>query len=305
MRFLVVDPDQAAASRTVDTLAAGGHRAVTAQDAREAHALLNLGDFDGLLIAMPLPADSGWHLLKAVRTDSRSRGPAVLVLSDGQDRVRGLREGADDSLPRSVDDDELVARVERMVELRATRPEGLIGDLSKGTLRELLRDLENESRSGLLHLIGERRDGWIELERGRPVAARLGLLSGPHALLALLDTHHGQVTFGRRHGSEGIESPEIGPMAGLLARFEQLEDRLRRFDVHLPAPDASLRVQGDLDPELATPHDTPYDEVYQRIRALPGVTLGELLTHEIAPEIQVKLALAVLLKTAAVEEVRD
>ncbi|MCP3963898.1 MAG: response regulator transcription factor [bacterium] len=305
MRFLVVDADLIAASWTAEALTAGGHHAFTAADAREAHALLALADLDGMVIAMPMPEDSGWQLLQALRADSRTRGLPVLVVSEGKDRVRGLLKGADDSLPKLVEEDEVVARAERMVELRAAPPGGLLGDLSEDSLHQLLSSLERERGTGVLRLIGERRDGWVELERGLPVSARYGLLSGESALLALLDTHHGQVTFERRREGEGIEALEIGPLSGLLARLEQLEDRLRRFEVHLPETRANLRIKGDLDPELATPHDTPYDEVYQRISALPGVTIEELLSHEIAPEIHVRLALAVLIKTEVVEEIRD
>ena len=302
MRFLVVDLDRAAAAAVAAALEDRGHRTLSVADPREAYTLVHLADLDGVVIGMPMPDDRGWQLLSAVRASSRTRVLPVLMLSDGKERVRALLEGADDSLPKSVQPAELAARLERMVGLRVGSSGDLLGSLSKDGLAERLRGLEQERGSGVLRLIGEHRDGWIELERGQLVEARFGLLEGGQALLALLSVRHGRIAFEPHDAKGNADSAVAGALslADLVSRLKQLEKSLGGFAA-LPRPETNLRVLGDLASHLAAPDGTPYSEVFQRIRALPGVTLEELLAHQIAPQVQVKLALATLIKSAAIE----
>ncbi len=68
---------------------------------------------------------SGFEILTELRTDPRTSTMPILFLSglgEGSDRVRGLREGADDYLVKPFEPAELVLRVERLISWRASHP---------------------------------------------------------------------------------------------------------------------------------------------------------------------------------------
>ncbi len=295
-------------------LAGRGHRMLTAGDVREALALAAVADLDAVVIDFSLQAVSGSAgsgqgasphaaLLKSLRADCRTRALPVLLLSaPGTDPIQGLLLGATDHLPRIAGTMAVATRLEELVDHRSASPGGLSGRLAKGTLIAVLEGLERERSSGILRLIGEVRDGWIELDRGRFTAARYGLLEGWGAMLAILDLD-GPYVFEPRRAGDGNASVSIAGSSSLTSlglRLEQLRERLERCAALLPEPEAGLRVRSDLSPELAALDDLPYREIHARIGALPGVTCEELLGHEIGPEVHVKLALAMLIKTSAV-----
>jgi two-component system, OmpR family, copper resistance phosphate regulon response regulator CusR len=72
--------------------------------------------FDLLILDVGLPGRSGFDVLQALRQTNKEL--PVLVLSardDVNDRVHGLRVGADDYLPKPFDTSELLARTEALI----------------------------------------------------------------------------------------------------------------------------------------------------------------------------------------------
>ncbi|MEV5505092.1 response regulator transcription factor [Streptomyces orinoci] len=125
-RVLLVedDPDLALALRTL--LDRAGHEVVRADNGREALRLL-FAERPGLLILdIGLPELDGWEVLE--RTRDLSDLPVLLLTARGAetDRVRGLRSGADDYLPKPFGNEELLARVEAL--LRRSAPGRFAGE---------------------------------------------------------------------------------------------------------------------------------------------------------------------------------
>jgi DNA-binding response OmpR family regulator len=76
-------------------------------------------DYDVIVLDLMLPRLSGLELLQRLR--GRDRGPHVLILSARdrvEDRVKGLRLGADDYLIKPFSFDELAARIQALVRRR-------------------------------------------------------------------------------------------------------------------------------------------------------------------------------------------
>lgn len=306
MRVLVIDSNPEVRTWASRALEARGYSVITASGVREGYALLTLCDIDGVVLDLFLPERRAHDLLRALRSNTRLRPLPVLLLgpSDAsQERIGGLLVGANDFLTKPAEAEELVRRVERMVVQQSASPGGLFGRLSDTDLLESLQALQQEQGSGVVRIFGDKRDGWIELDGGRLATARYGLLEGWSAMLALLTLSEGHFHFEPRPAGEPGPEPAMGPaysLPSLELRLAQARDRLRRFRVHLPSPETSLEICGSLDPELAALEDTPYAEIYERISALPGLTLAELLDHELAPELHLKLALAILIKTSVI-----
>jgi len=67
--------------------------------------------YDLLLLDVMLPDMDGFEVLARLRRSSDLRVLLLTARGDASDRVRGLRMGADDYLPKPFDVDELVARI--------------------------------------------------------------------------------------------------------------------------------------------------------------------------------------------------
>ena len=124
MRALLVDDDPD--FRTFCRLALQGEGIESAEcpDATSALDLLDAegeGSFDVLLLDLEMPGPSGYDLLYDIR--EKSDALPVLIVSgrtEVEERVKGLRSGADDFLVKPVDATELVARIEAVVRRRNT-----------------------------------------------------------------------------------------------------------------------------------------------------------------------------------------
>ncbi|MFV8128424.1 response regulator transcription factor [Streptomyces syringium] len=132
-RVLVVedDADLALALRTLLTQA--GHEVIHADNGRDGLRMLFAERPALMVLDIGLPQLNGWEVLE--RTRDLSDLPVLLLTARGaeSDRVRGLRAGADDYLPKPFGNDELLARVEAL--LRRSAPTRWAGDSFDDGLR--------------------------------------------------------------------------------------------------------------------------------------------------------------------------
>jgi two-component system OmpR family response regulator len=122
MRLLIVEDDQDAAEYLVKAFREVGHVADHASDGEEGLSLALGESYDVLIVDRMLPRLDGLSLIGALR--AKGVDTPVLILSAlGQvdDRVKGLRAGGDDYLPKPYSFSELLARVEVLARRRAGR----------------------------------------------------------------------------------------------------------------------------------------------------------------------------------------
>lgn len=124
MRLLIVEDDRDTADYVVKAFREVGHIADQANDGEEGLALALEGQYDVLIVDRMLPKRDGLSLIGTLR--SKDVQTPVLILSAlGQvdDRVKGLRAGGDDYLPKPYSFSELLARVEALARRRGGRGE--------------------------------------------------------------------------------------------------------------------------------------------------------------------------------------
>lgn len=115
MNILLVEDEVRVADFIRRGLAAEGWTVTHAAEGETALELIADAPFDAIILDLMLPGISGQDLCRKLR--SRKDTTPILMLSalDATDeRVAGLRLGADDYLPKPFDFDELVARLEAM-----------------------------------------------------------------------------------------------------------------------------------------------------------------------------------------------
>lgn len=113
MRLLIIEDDRDSAEYLGKAFREVGHVAEHAADGEQGLALALSGDYDVLIVDRMLPKRDGLSLIGALR-DKGIRTPALILSALGQvdDRVKGLRAGGDDYLPKPYSFSELLARIE-------------------------------------------------------------------------------------------------------------------------------------------------------------------------------------------------
>lgn len=130
-----------------------------------------------------LPDTSGFELLRRLRQEPSTGGLPILILSarsGSQDRVHGLREGADDYLAKPFDVEELVLRVDRLVVQRASQHQDDVGiemeDLERSLVDHQVVGKVYLGRYQALEMVGEGAMGMVfrgwDPRLKRPVALK-------------------------------------------------------------------------------------------------------------------------------------
>jgi DNA-binding response OmpR family regulator len=166
--ILTVEDDAAIRRGIVDALRYVGYGVLEAGNGDLGHEMAVRQQYDLLLLDLVLPGRGGLEILRAVRA-TRPTQPVIILTARGeeQDRVEGLRAGADDYVVKPFSVKELLARMEAVLRRSPGRPSdvaevqipGGVADLSRRELRfadgeryelsereaELLRYLANHS----------------------------------------------------------------------------------------------------------------------------------------------------------------
>ena len=137
--ILICEDDARIVELLKDALSTSGYRVKAAGTMGEARSMLATWVPDLILLDIILPEsnEAGWELLKFIR--KRSSVPVILVsaLSRADDRVRGLRAGADDFISKPFHLEEVLARVEAV--LRRAQPAITGLELTIDDLRKQVR----------------------------------------------------------------------------------------------------------------------------------------------------------------------
>ncbi len=121
--ILVVEDDAAIRRGLVDALRFTGYTVHEAPDGRAGLAAALAIDADLVLLDIMMPRMDGTEVLAELRK-ARPAQPVIFLTARGEeeDRVRGLRLGADDYVVKPFGIDELIARVEAVLRRSPARP---------------------------------------------------------------------------------------------------------------------------------------------------------------------------------------
>ncbi len=148
MRILIVEDDREAAAYLTKAFREAGHTADAAHDGIDGYAMAREGDYDVLVVDRMLPKLDGLSLIRSLR-EQKVQTPVLILSALGQvdDRVKGLRAGGDDYLPKPYSFSELLARIEVLARRRGGRNEDTVyrvADLELDRLSHSVRRGETE-----------------------------------------------------------------------------------------------------------------------------------------------------------------
>ena len=150
IRVLVVEDDKETAAYIVKGLTECGHIADHAEDGREGLLMADSTDYQVIVADRMLPKVDGVTMTRTLR-GSGNRTPILMLsaLGDVDDRVVGLKAGADDYLVKPFAFSELQARIEALV--RRAEPESpdtvlKVADLEMDLLKTRSASQRRENR---------------------------------------------------------------------------------------------------------------------------------------------------------------
>ena len=113
MRVLLIEDDPEVATYIKKGLSQSGHTVDMANDGRSGLVLASTEDYDVMIIDRMLPGIDGLTIVKSVRAADIATPILILsALGEVDDRVEGLKTGADDYLIKPFAFSELAARLE-------------------------------------------------------------------------------------------------------------------------------------------------------------------------------------------------
>ncbi|MGS1110532.1 heavy metal response regulator transcription factor [Achromobacter anxifer] len=169
MRLLVVEDEPKTASHLKRGLTGMGFTVDLSGDGIEGLFLALEHDYDAIVLDVMLPGQDGHDVLRLLR--ARKQTPVLMLSARGSvdERVKGLRQGADDYLPKPYSFIELVARIQALLRRRVCPG----GDSTVLQVDDLQIDL-------LARRVTRARQ-------------RLDLTAKEFALLSLLARHQGEI----------------------------------------------------------------------------------------------------------------
>ena len=114
MNILIIEDDRTISALMGRTLTGAGYECGFAYDGQEAEELFDSRPWDLVLLDLMLPKVSGYDLLEYI---TPTKTPVIIVSAMGQvnDRIRGLKMGADDYICKPFQVAELLARIEAVI----------------------------------------------------------------------------------------------------------------------------------------------------------------------------------------------
>lgn len=168
MRILVIEDELKLAEYLRSGLTQSGYVVDVANDGIDGRRLALEGDYDLVLLDVMLPGIDGFGVLGALR---RAKHTPVLMLTARhkvEDRVKGLRDGADDYLVKPFAFSELLARIEALLrrgsqgrELVVLQLEDLEVDLVRRKALRAGKRLDLTAKEFLLLTVLLRRRGQV------------------------------------------------------------------------------------------------------------------------------------------------
>ena len=124
--LLVVDDDDRIRNLLKEYLTRAGFRITTAAGGTQARAMMETLDFDLAIFDVMMPGEDGFSLTRWLR-DRRgltSSTPVLMLTARGlaEDRIEGLKLGADDYLAKPFEPEELLLRIEAILRRSQARP---------------------------------------------------------------------------------------------------------------------------------------------------------------------------------------
>ena len=115
--ILLVDDDQRLRELLKDYLDKKNYQVYTSQDFDEAKKILDFYNFDLIILDRMMPSGDGIELIKVTKKDTQTPVMMLTAMGENNNKIQGLKTGADDYLSKPFEPEELYLRIENLLKL--------------------------------------------------------------------------------------------------------------------------------------------------------------------------------------------
>lgn len=169
--MLIVEDDQKISRLLQILFESHGYEVRIARDGEEAWQTFQLFDPTVVVLDLMLPGMDGFEVLERIRSIDDEVGVVVLTArGEVENRIKGLKKGADDYVPKPFHLDELLARVESVARRVRKRDRFHIGDVDFFPKEKKLRYTDgkevnlSDRESAILETLCEKRGTIVSRE---------------------------------------------------------------------------------------------------------------------------------------------
>ena len=112
---LIVEDDRNIAELLQMYLEKEGYTVTIANDGGQGLAKFHAGNYNLVLLDVMMPVMDGWALCKAIRAESQVPIIMLTAKSETEDKITGLRSGADDYITKPFEMKEVLARIDAVL----------------------------------------------------------------------------------------------------------------------------------------------------------------------------------------------
>lgn len=123
MRILVVEDEKRLAQNLQELLRREGYTVDVSNDGVSGLDNALSGIYDLLVLDVMLPGLDGWGVCRAIRAESQTPIIMLTAKSETEDKVNGLKQGADDYITKPFEMKEVLARIEAVLRRSGIEPE--------------------------------------------------------------------------------------------------------------------------------------------------------------------------------------
>jgi two-component system alkaline phosphatase synthesis response regulator PhoP len=243
--ILIVDDDEIVLHLLEGPLEQAGFTVLKASNGRDGLATALRESVDIIVSDISMPEMDGLEFCERIRRSTECVDIPFIFLTAHRredEKIRGLRSGADEYLVKPVNASDVVTRVEILYD-RIQRKRSLSilqGNLREVSLYEMLQLFELTRKRGVLAVDGATGKGTIALSEGMLMDAAWNDLTGEDAVLEMLALKDGAFRFQAKDVPSGNAAQ---PISFALMEAARLTDELAAFGDHLPTRTAPLRLQ--------------------------------------------------------------
>lgn len=123
MKILIIEDDQSLLENTQTQFIKAGFGVDTAATAEEGLSLLDVNEYDSIVLDINLPDGNGFEICEKARKQENTTPIIIMTARDAvSDKIKGLNLGADDYVLKPVDSQELIARVKALIRRNSKKP---------------------------------------------------------------------------------------------------------------------------------------------------------------------------------------
>jgi CheY-like chemotaxis protein len=269
--LLLADDNESLLMALEVNLRRAGYSVIKALDGAAALAAAKEHLPDAVVSDVEMPEMDGIDFCKRLRQVPELTDIPFLFLTahgDTDEKVTGLRCGADDYIVKPFEFEELIARIDLLLQNRKkTSSSQLYGKLEEISIFDVMQFLNLSGKEGTLHISTHACDAWISIQNGLIMDAAFGDQTGEDALIQILQLGEGAFDYAPK---ELISGDLRVPVHTAVMDATKLIDEGNLLSNFVPDTDSPLVLS-----EWPEERDEDIDRICQTLADGP-LTLREL-----------------------------